>query len=245
MEDQAVFGSGDLFGVGSDVLATPYKFGTLEDVALDHSFTTKQQRGKKLYARRTGYSDAKMTGKAKFGTLNGRMINALYFGGTVETGRERLSADEAGTVPSAVAYTIVVANGANFSRDLGVCYADGTPFLKVAAGSEAAGAYSVAVATGTYTFDATDAGKAVLISYTWTDVTGSTVKLSNPTANIAKTFEVVLSETDSDGEFGVRLYACVSNKLALATKKGDFMVPEFDFEVQENAAGEIGEMFFE
>lgn len=77
-------------------------------------------------------------------------------------------ASSAQTVPAASAYTITVPNGAWFSQDKGVTYANGTKMVAVAS-NPAAGQYSVA-ATGTYTFAAADASASVIINYTYTKV---------------------------------------------------------------------------
>lgn len=245
--DQAFFGSGTLYGIGSDALATPSKFGTLQDVSVEFSATQKELRGSKLYAEKTANSEAKITGKAKFGRINPVLFNNLYFGGAITTGRERFVEDEAATVPAAAGpYTVVVANGANFKEDHGVVdVATGNPFEKVAA-APATGQYMVDVATGTYTFAAADATKALLIDYSWHDAaTGRTLSVTNQLAGLSPTFQIVLREVNEDGEVGLRLYACTSNKLSLASKLGDYMIPEFDFTAKANAAGKTHDFMTE
>lgn len=245
LKEQAIFGSGDVFLIGEDALITPVKMATLQDISIDISISQKQLRGQKLYAEKIGNSEGSITGKFKSGRLNPVFIEQ-FLSGTMSTGRELIVSGEAATIPAASVYTVVVANAANFKTDLGVYYAaTGNKFEKVAAGSEAQGAYSVDPATGTYTFDATDAGVDILVSYTYTDNSGHTVKITNDLAGMANRYQIILREEDDEGEFGLKLYSCVSSKLSLATKMGDFMIPEGDFSASANAADEVGEFYFE
>jgi len=247
-QEQAIFGSGRLYGVGGDTLSTPTEFGTLQDVSIDFSLTKKELRGQNIFPEKIGRAEAKITGKAKMGRINPILFQKLFFDfGTMATGRELLAAGEAASVPaSAGPYTIVVANGANFKTDLGVKDANtGAVFEKVAAGSEATGAYSVDPTTGTYTFDASDANRAVLISYTYSDTSGHTLSVGNTLAGVAPTFQIIVWNEDDEGKHGIRLYACSSDKLAFATKMGDFNIPELDFAAQADPAGKVFDEWFE
>ncbi len=247
IKEQSFFSSGTLYGIGSDALATPSKFGTLQDVSVEFAATQKQLRGKKLHAEKTSNSEEKITGKAKFGRINPVAFNNLYFGGSLAAGRERFVEDEVGTIPAAAGpYTITVANGANFKADLGVIdYATGDALEKVAA-APATGQYMVDTATGEYTFAAADTGKKVLTSYSWYDAaTGRTVSVTNQLAGLSPTFMIVLQEVNEDGEVGMKLYACTSSKLSLASKLGDYMIPEFDFTANANPAGQVFDLMTE
>ena len=242
--DQVIYGAGSLWGV--DANGVPVKFGTLQDVTVDFSRSLSYLRGKNEYPVKQKTKESKIAFKAKVGMINGAMLNALYFNGTLSTGRERLVDGEAATIPSATAYTVVVANGANFLADMGISYADGSGRLEqVSAGNEAAGAYSVDASTGTYTFDATDAGKNILIDYTWTDTTGHTIAVDNKTTGVVPVFTCYLRDTNDEGEFGMKVFSCTSSKLAIATKMGDFAIPEFDFEAADNGGGHVFEMYTE
>lgn len=72
---------------------------------------------------------------------------------------------ESHSVPSGSPYTITVANAAEFAADNGVTYANGTALTAVAS-NPAQGQYNVTPA-GVYTFNAADAGAAVLINYVY------------------------------------------------------------------------------
>lgn len=244
--EQTVFSSGTLWG--RDSSGSSVKFGTLQDVSLDFSLTQKELRGQKMFAEKVGNSEGKISGKAKMGRINPNLFNRLFFNGTLNVGRVRYIQGEAKSVPANPGpYTVVVANGATFKENMGVIDATtGQDLELVAAGGEAAGKYSVNEVTGTYTFAAADTNRALLFDYSYTDAaSGHTIQISNELSGLAPHFEVHLTEKDDSGEFSLKLNACVSSKLALATKMGDFMIPEFDFSAQQDAAGNIGEIYTE
>lgn len=118
-----------LIGRRTDVEnSTPCCFGELQEVSLDASFTEKELKGRKQFAIDTYQSGGKITGKAKTATIRGSLFNEIFFGGTLSTGSMIMKDDEAGTIPSASAYEIEVANAANFYADLGVTDAYGNPY---------------------------------------------------------------------------------------------------------------------
>ena len=79
--------------------------------------------------------------------------------------------EEARTVPATPGpYTVTVINAATFSFDGGVIYANGTAFTAVSGAPAAAGEYSVALATGIYTFNAADQGASIVIDYGYSDI---------------------------------------------------------------------------
>jgi hypothetical protein len=243
--NQAFFGSGSLWGVGADALKTPVQFGTLQDVSLDFSFTEKELRGQRIFPEKIGRAEGKLTGKAKFGRINPQLFATLY-GGTLSTGRTLVASGEKASIPSSTSYNVTVANSSKFVTDLGVVYADsGKVMQKVASGDEAEGAYSVDTDTGKYTFAEDDKGVDVLVSYSYTDSDGHTITGSNDLAGVIKGFQVVLSEHDDEGDFGVRLFSCTSSKLSLATKMGDFMIPELDFSAAADDAGNVYKIWSE
>ncbi len=115
--------------------------------------------------------------------------------------------------------------------------ATGLPLTKVASAPNA-GQYSVAA--GVYTFGSGDAGKAVLISYTFTLAgSGQQVTLPNPLLGTTPTFQAQLFTTFQGQPLNVKLFNCVSSKLGFHTKLEDFVVPELDFAIAANAAGNV------
>lgn len=86
---------------------------------------------------------------------------------------------EAGVIPSTPGpYTLTVSEAATLEADFGVTK-DGVPMTKVTS-APAAGQYAVNTSTGVYTFNATDQGDAVLISYSYeVDPTNYTITMPN------------------------------------------------------------------
>src|SRR5215472_11827299 len=107
------FGSGSLWGlpVGGNTAAnpTPAKFGTLQDVSLDISGDVKQLYGQKQFPEAVARGKSKITGKAKFAAINGKMLNDLFFGQPMGSGMIKTSLDETATVP-ATPFQITVVN---------------------------------------------------------------------------------------------------------------------------------------
>jgi hypothetical protein len=115
----------------------------------------------------------------------------------------------------------MVANSAVWQDDYGVVYAaTGLPLSKVTS-APAVEQYSVAASV--YTFNSADANKAVLISYTFTIAgTGQQLTLANPLLGVTPTFQVQLFTSFQGKSCNVKLFNCVSTKLAFATKLEDF-----------------------
>lgn len=240
---QYSFGSGVLFGTRTDVAnATPIRFGALQDVSIDFSFTLKELHGQYQFPLAVGRGSGKVTGKAKFAQLNGLTLNSLFFGQAQATGQTLTSLTEAASVPASTPFTVTVANAATFAADLGVVYAaTGQPFTKVAS-APTQGQYSVSAA-GVYTFASTDASAAILVSYTFTQTTsGNTATIVNQLLGSAPTFQANFYETFNGKQVNLQLNQCVAQKLTLATKLEDFTVPEFDFLAFADAAGNLGKI---
>ncbi|HTS92237.1 MAG TPA: hypothetical protein VMG55_09575 [Stellaceae bacterium] len=240
---QYSFGSGVLFGTRTDVAnATPIRFGALQDVSIDFSFTLKELHGQYQFPLAVGRGTGKITGKAKFAQINGLTLNALFFGQAQATGQTLTSLTEAQSVPASTPFTVTVANAATFAIDLGVVYAaTGLPLAKVAS-APALGQYAVSAA-GVYTFAAADTGAAVLVTYTFTQTTsGNTAVIANQLLGAAPAFQANFYEIFNGKQVNLQLNQCVAQKLTLATKLEDFTVPEFDFMAFADAAGNLGKI---
>ena len=241
------FGAGTLWGfpVSGNVATnpTPMKFGTLQDVSLDISGDVKQLYGQKQFPEAVARGKCKITGKAKFAAINGKMFNDLFFGQPMGTGMIKTALDESATVP-ATPFTVTVANSAQFKQDWGVRYTTtGVPLTKVASGP-VQGQYSINTSTGVYTFAAADTGAAVLISYTFTAATaGTQLNITNQLMGFAPTIQVLLETVYNLNQFSVLLYSVVASKLSFTTKQEDFIIPEFDFEAFANASGQVIDIY--
>jgi len=241
------FGAGTLWGfpVGGNTGAnpTPMKFGTLQDVSLDISGDVKQLYGQKQFPEAVARGKCKITGKSKFASINGKMLNDMFFGQTMGAGMIKTSLDEGATIP-ATPFTITVANAAQFKQDWGVRYtATGVPLTRVPS-APVLGQYSVNTSTGVYTFAAADTSAQVLISYTFTQATpGTQLNITNQLMGFAPTIQVLLETVYNTNQFSVLLYSVVASKLSFTTKQEDFIIPEFDFEAFANAAGQVIDIY--
>lgn len=239
------FGTGTLYGVRGDIAnATPVKFGALQEASVEFAASNKELYGQYQYPLAIARGKAKITGKAKFGQIQGHAFCDLFFGGSAAAGQTTLVDGEPQAVPAASPFTVQVANHATFVADLGVLYAaTGLPLTLVAA-SPAAGQYAVTPGTGTYSFAAADAGAALLVSYQYTvSASGQSFTLANPLLGVQPSFQIIL-ETSYQSPTGLKkadltLFNCVSSKLSLDAKQEDFTIPELDFEAFANAAGNV------
>lgn len=239
------FSSGSLYGYLPQNVSNPRKFGQLQDVSVDISFNKKALYGQNQFPVTIARGQGKITGKAKFANLNGLMLNDLFFGqASPSTGQVMPIFGEAGTI-SGGSFQVTVANGATFRDDLGVTYsATGLRLVRVGS-APAVGQYSVS-GLGVYQFAAGDTGLGVVIDYTYTiSASGSTLSLNQLLSGSTPTFGMVLvSKYQAPGQAVLPLYlnlfVCTSEKLSLATKMDDFMVPEFDFEAMANVSNQVG-----
>ena len=171
------------------------------------------------------------------------MLNQIFFGNTPTVGQKLWSYNEAASVPSSSPYTVTSPTPPP-SSDLGVVYASSGLQLVQVASAPSVGQYSVA--SGVYTFNAADAGKAVLTTYTYTQsVAGSKAVIANRQMGIAPTFQIDFYQTNPNiagAQWSLRLYNCVSSKLGLASKLEAFNIPEMDFEAFANSSNNLGEL---
>jgi hypothetical protein len=229
------FGSGILYATPAGATGTPIQFGALQDVSADLSRTVKSLYGQGQQALAIGAAQLKATGKAKMGFINAKVYSDLFYGVATSTGTVHLAANEAGTVPAVTTYTITVANSATWSKDLGVTYAGGAVFTKVAS-SPTVGQYSVAA--GVYTFAAADASASVLISYEYTDATnGTTLSVGSVLQGVQPIITIDLYRGYNGTGERHRFWACVASKLSIPTKMADFGISELDFEAFVDASG--------
>ena len=241
-----IFGSGSLYGTpltdasGAAIAnPTPVKFGTLQNVSLDFSFENKMLYGQKQFPVAVGRGKGKISGKAQVGTLNGGLINSLFFGQTLATGLIGVYNGDTGSVIPGTPFTLTptVPSSGTWTKDLGVIV-DGVQLNRVAS-APATGQYSVAA--GVYTFAAADAGKIAFIhfEYTATAVGAQKSTITNQLMGYAPTFSLHLSTPYQGKTMTVNLLSCISAKLGFATKQDDFVVPEFDFDAFANASDQI------
>lgn len=241
------FGAGALWGTPLTDAAgaaitnpTPILFGVLQEVSVDISGDIKELYGQNQFAEAVARGKAKISCKAKWGRINGLLLNSLFFGQTVSSG---IAADVYDTVGQAIPatpfqITITPPSAGTFGRDLGVRDANGNPMTRVASGPTT-GQYSLTGAV--YLFAAADTGLTVFISYSYTATSTAAKKstVMNVQMGNAPSWRCDLSEGYSGGQTSLSLYKCISTKLGLATKQDDFFIPEMDFSAFADSAGRV------
>jgi hypothetical protein len=232
-----VFGPGAIFLQRTDIAnGTPVNIGKANEFQLDQQFSKKELYGQSQFPLFVARGTAKFTAKAKAALVSGIALNSAFFGVTPQAGQQATALSESGTI-AAGAYT--VAGHANFIADLGVVYAaTGLPLTYVAS-APAQGQYTQAA--GAYGFNAADNGKGVFVTYTY-EVSGSgqQLALANPLLGVTPIFQLWYYTSTNGVPLNIQLYSCVADKLSLAFKLEDFMLPELSFSCFANAGGNVG-----
>lgn len=242
------FGSGVLQGFRTDISnGTPINFGLIQEVNIDLGFDTKELYGQYQFPVAIARGKAKFSGKAKLARISGVAFGNLFFGITPVAGQVATAFAEGPNAIPATPFTITPSNAATFVDDLGVVNsATGVPFTKVASGPTA-GQYSVNATTGVYTFASADnvSGISVLISYTYTIAgTGEKIVMTNPLLGTTPTFQANLFTTFQSKAVSLKLLNCTSSKLTFPTKLDDFVMPDLEFQMYADAAGNVGTWSF-
>lgn len=245
-----IFGAGKLIGIptnlsdGSAVAnPTPVLLGAMQDVSLDLSVDMKTLYGAQRYPLAVGQGKGKIEIKAKYADIDAGALGSLFFGKVATAGIKGVVTDESKTVPGTpYQVTITPPNSGTYVADLGVY--DGTTGVQYTrvASAPATGQYSVAVATGIYTFAAADTGKVLKISYEYSasSTTGKIFNLTNETMGYTPSFTVLLQNQYDGKNLVVKLNRAVSGKLALPLKNEDFTISDFEAEAFADAAQNIG-----
>src|SRR5208283_2981884 len=188
-----VFGSGVLIGTLTG--GTPINFGLAQEVTLNVQTTTKALYGQYNFPVAIGAGTKKMTGKAKMARISGQALGSLFFGIPPSAGSTQTQFGEAASVPSASPYTYSTTNHTTFVADQGVIVASTALPLKQVPSNPAQGQYSVS--GGVYTFSSADAGKGVLISYSYTSAaSGESIAVNSSLIGPSITFSANLFASD-------------------------------------------------
>jgi hypothetical protein len=243
---QYAFGSGVLYGRNTTANSTPVRFGGMQGVTLDFAFSIKELYGQYQFPIALGRGVGKITGKSTWAQFNAEAFNSIFFGqSTPATGEYKTAVAEQATVTA----NIVTAshNGAGvFFADYGVVLAsDGSVYTKVAS-APVGQQYTCNETTGVYTFNTSQNNSVVQVSYVWKDAAnGKLITISNQLLGNAPEFSAVFTETFQGKQMTFVLNKCMSNKLAMASKLEDFMIPEFDFSAFADSSQTIGTISME
>jgi hypothetical protein len=243
---QINFGVGTAIGRRTGVSnPKPSFMGVLQDIEIDFDQTLKELRGQYKLPVDVAPAELKITGKAKFATIQANTINDLLLGQTLTaaSGIDMATAESA-TVPASSPYNVTVANSATWIADFGVFYAStGIQLIPVAAGSEATGKYSVL--NGVYKFASGDASVVLNFYYSYSVTTLNKISMANTLMGTGPVFELFLSESYTNNlgvmnKLNLKLNACRSSKLALPFKNVDYTIQELDFQAFADQAGNWG-----
>lgn len=236
------FGAGNLFAIpNGQTPPSPIKVGGLQGASVEFSSSFKEAIGQYGYPLAIGRGAQKVTGKAKSLAVSAAAYNALYFNeSNIATGQTVAAIDELGVIPSSTAYTVQVLQHTTWTKDLGVIYAaTGQPMTCVAAGSEAAGKYSVSA--GTYTFAVADKGLSVSICYLYTLATGFTITMTNHLMGAAPTFMGIFNGKFNGLDKTIIINNMVVDKLTpYDTKLEDFDMNDISYSGYVDASNTLG-----
>ena len=224
------FGLGKL--VFKDALGNSLVAGAVQEFSTDYSQDIKEMHGENKDALAIAGGKRKVTGKFKLGAYDLKVLNALFFNGSVTTGSERLGKDK--VLADA---TITVTNAGDFLEDLGVSTADGFQF-KLVTTSPAIGEYSVNTTTGVYTFNASQTGY-VTILYKYSATTGQKYTIDTELMGDLNTFEVHLFTTYGGQNICKKYHKVTVTKFSEQIKNDDFVYSDFDFQLSVNNEGEL------
>lgn len=237
------FGSGVLYGFRTDAgVDTPVNFGLVQEVSLDLAFDTKELYGQYQFPVAVARGKAKFSGKAKLARLSGIAVGSLFFGISPIAGQILTALGEEQTVPG-VTFQVTVDHQPQFLIDYGVVYAaTGLPLTKVAAGP-AVGQYTCDGA-GVYNFAPEDEGEVLLFTYTYSTTAGEKIVSINKLLGDTPTFSANFYTTFQSKPITVKIPNCVSSKLTFPTKLDDFVMPDFEWSMFADAAGNVATWSF-
>lgn len=228
---QIVFGLGSLFV--QDSLGNAAKIATIKQFGINFSEDDVELMAGSKFAidRRSG--PAKAEGKIKVAAYEPMFGHLVMAGSTIEDGYEALADEESHSIPAASGpYTAVVTNAADYVRHWAVRFAGkaGRPLTRVYTGTPTAGQYLVNETTGTYTFAAADAGKAILISYQYAvTASGQTLVITNGQMGQGVTCSLLGYREDEGKVLGYYFPTARVKGLNAQFEAGKHMEPEHDW----------------
>lgn len=247
MGEKTMFGSGSLWASPSSGDPTPRRFGVLQDVSLEMSYSTKELYGEYEFPVEVARGKGSISLKASYAAFSAAFWNAVFFGnGELVDGHDAIAELEAAAVPSVAPFSLNAANAQTWQEDLGIYYADTAQQLTRSpdAAPFAAGQYVVSPA-GQYLFHADDKAKGLLLTYRYTVATaGQTLVLSNQRLGSAPDFAVHLYGKFKGRPVTFKLFRAMGAKLTFATKQEDFTIPSFEGKAMADDLNRIGSLSF-
>lgn len=239
------FGSGVLFAKPSagnqPVLPSPFKFGVLQEATVDFKGDLKKLFGQYQFPVATARGKLECNVKGKLAVFDIAMLNQLYFAQTQTVGYTLIVDGEAHTI-SAGATTV---SNTPIVEDWGVLNAlTGQQFIYNSnAAALTVGEYSVNLTSGAYSFNTTDNGTAVKVSYTYTvNNTGGTIQLANQLMGYAPELTMLLYNRFRNKYLAIELNDVTLGSLSIPTKLEDFWIMDFDGSANADASNNLGKL---
>jgi hypothetical protein len=246
-----------LFGAGNMVVTqlidaygnvpsnpTPYPLLVMQEASIDDTSAIKKLFGQNARPFAIARGETTTTLKVKAARVLANVYNAMYYGQTLTTGLLTGYNDSVGSVVPATPFQVIVSPPSTgvYTADLGVINsATGSP-LKCVTGTPLTLQYAVNPATGTYTFATADVGNLYYINYQYsvsTATAGYKMTVKNLAMGAAPAFRARLTVIYQGKNFHIDARSCVCTKITFPFKNTDFAVPELDFELQDDGAGNI------
>jgi hypothetical protein len=241
---QILAGPGILFLTRNDIAnQTPVNIGYCQEFSTSEKRTVKSAFGQNTYALLTVGFTTKLTAKVKAAATSGLALNACMWGGTFTAGTQwDLTVDPNIACPSTpFQVTPTPPNTGTYEYDLGVTNAVTGEPLTYVTGTPSTGQYSEG--TGTYTFSSGDhtAGVTVNINYaySYTSAAGQVITIGQSLIGSTPTVQLDYKTLVNGQSYMLTLFNCVASGDDIAHKLEDFAYPEYEFEMSQNAAGNI------
>lgn len=238
------FGEGHMFfmpGAGA-ADQTPLQIGRLLSVDLTMDAALVKASTQYQLPVKFNRTMGSIKGTAKTAILGSRLINALYFGGSLTTGAMRTVVNNA-AVMGGTSYTPVPPDSGTFAFDLGLIYDDTGEYLELVTGAPAQGQY--AISAGTYTLNSADAAATLRVNYAYTATTGTQLSLANQLMQFAPRFGMLLRGEFGGKQFSAWFKACSAAALGWQAPVDKYNEPDFRFEVCADDSNNIGVFSFD
>lgn len=243
---QLQFGVGTVLGKRTDVTGTQVAFfGVTQEWQIDFAQEIVTILGPNKVAVDSAPGELKITGKIKFARFMATTFGNLMFGvaPTSAAGFDIIGPENHSSIP---ATTFTVTSGATFTEDLGLYYHNtGVALVPVTAAPTAGQYIAGAAGVGTYTINAADESVAggidafYMVSTTNLFEVDINQQLMGTGPVVELDFAVPYAVQGVTKKFNLQVFSARISKMPLQFKNKAYMVPEVDFTVFANAAGQI------
>ena len=237
------FAEGHLFYLPSADQAdqTPLQIGRLLQTSIDMDAALIPVSSQFQVPVKFNRTVGSIKGQSKMATLDGRLINELYFGGSLTTGALRTVINNTAT-PGSTTYTPAPPSG-TFAFDMGLVYDATGVALALVTTSPLQGQYTVS--GGVYTLNSADAAAVLRVSYAYNATTGTRLTLANQFMQFAPRFGALLRGEFGGNQFSAWFKACSAARLGLLNPVDRYDEPNFGFEVCADNSNNIGIFSFD